>query len=63
MGGKDFLQAMLDESAQLRARAAHCRELIETTTDPEIIEALRRMAEDFEEEAVKLEEAARRNED
>lgn len=63
MGGENFLQAMLDEAARFRARAAHSRELIETTTDQEMIEALRQIAGDLDDEAAKLEEAARRNED
>ena len=62
MVDKNYLQEMLDEAARFRARATYCRELIDSTTDPDTVGALRQIAEDLEEEAAKLEEGARRNE-
>jgi hypothetical protein len=45
----------MGESADdYRQRAAHCRKLAETATDDVIIERLIELAEDFEEEARKL---------
>jgi hypothetical protein len=50
---------MTDEVARLRENAAHCRRLAEIASDERIIAELVRCAEEFDEEADKLEVALR----